>query len=107
VVKELGLPFSTPDPQSWGIPSIGGATFNLGLSPFGNDSNGPFLLNDKIAQLVDSFSGSVATSNLPLGDGPARVAVRISAGQLEHVVDELILNAEYRSRSPIEPAPSA
>ena len=35
--------------------------------------------------------GSVATSNLRVGDGPARVAVRISGGQLEHVVDELIL----------------
>ena len=35
--------------------------------------------------------GSVATSNLPVGDGPVRVAVRISGGQLEHVVDELIL----------------
>ena len=56
VVKELGLPFSTPDPQSWGIPSIGGATFNLGLSAFGNDSNGPFLLNDKIVQGLDNFS---------------------------------------------------
>jgi hypothetical protein len=56
VVKELGLPYSTPDPQSWGIPAIGGATFNLGLSPFGNDSNGPFVLNDKIVQGLDNFS---------------------------------------------------
>ena len=56
VVKELGLPFATPDPQSWGIPAIGGATFNLGLSPFGNDSNGPFILNDKILQALDTFS---------------------------------------------------
>ncbi len=56
VVKELGLPFSTPDQQSWGIPSIGGTTFNLGLSQFGNDSNGPFTLNDKIIQVLDNFS---------------------------------------------------
>jgi len=53
VVKELGLPFTT-DPASWGIPAITG--FNLGLSPFGNDSNGPFLLNDKIVQVLDNFS---------------------------------------------------
>src|SRR5215831_3558275 len=39
----------------------------------------------------DIYSGSVATSNLPVGNGPARVAVRISGGQLEHLVDELIL----------------
>src|SRR6516162_480486 len=30
VVKELGLPFSTPDPLVWGIPTVTG--FNLGLS---------------------------------------------------------------------------
>src|SRR5712691_3369401 len=56
VVKELGLPFSTPNPPDWGIPAIGGANFNLGLSTFGNDSNGPFLLNDKIVQGLDNFS---------------------------------------------------
>jgi len=54
VVKELGLPFSTPDPQSWGIPAVAG--LNLGLSVFGNNSNGPFLLNDKIVQGLDNFS---------------------------------------------------
>ncbi|HLK49161.1 MAG TPA: carboxypeptidase-like regulatory domain-containing protein [Bryobacteraceae bacterium] len=53
VVKELGLPYST-GPASWGIPAITG--LNLGLSSFGNDSNGPFLLNDKIAQVLDNFS---------------------------------------------------
>jgi hypothetical protein len=54
VVKELGLPFSTPDPQSWGIPAVAG--LNQGLSTFGNNSNGPFLLNDKIVQGLDNFS---------------------------------------------------
>jgi hypothetical protein len=54
VVKELGLPFSTPDPQSWGIPAVAG--LNLGLSTFGNNSNGPFILDDKIVQGLDNFS---------------------------------------------------
>src|SRR5215472_1715454 len=54
VVKELGLPFLTPDPESWGIPTVTG--FNLGLSGFGNDSNGPFVLDDKIVQALDNFS---------------------------------------------------
>ena len=54
VVKELGLPYSTPDPPSWGIPTFTG--FNLGLSGFGNNSNGPFILNDKIVQALDNFS---------------------------------------------------
>src|SRR5712691_289232 len=54
VVKELGLPYSTPDPQSWGIPTIAG--LNLGLTTFGNNSNGPFILNDKVVQGLDNFS---------------------------------------------------
>jgi len=54
VVKELGLPYLTPDPQSWGIPTVAG--LNLGLSTFGNNSNGPFLLNDKLVQGLDNFS---------------------------------------------------
>src|SRR5712691_6731340 len=54
VVKELGLPYSTPDPQSWGIPTIGG--LNLNLTAFGNNSNGPFILNDKVVQGLDNFS---------------------------------------------------
>src|SRR5712691_5109822 len=56
VVKELALPFSTPNPQDWGIPAIGGATFNLGLSTFGNDSNSASLRKDKIMQGVDNVS---------------------------------------------------
>jgi RNA polymerase sigma-70 factor (ECF subfamily) len=41
------------------------------------------------------------TSNLPVGDGPARVAVRISGGQLKHVVEELILT---RNIGPAHPS---
>ena len=29
VVAELGLTFSTPDPQSWGIPGVGGPPLSL------------------------------------------------------------------------------
>jgi hypothetical protein len=55
VVKELGLPFSTPNPQDWGIPAVA-LLANNGLSSFGSDSNGPFVLNDKIIQGLDNFS---------------------------------------------------
>jgi len=79
VVKELGLPFSTLDPQTWGIPAIGGATFNLGLSPFGNDSNGPFLLNDKIFQVLDTFSWVHGKHSLRFG-GEYRKDVFNNAG---------------------------
>src|SRR5258706_1034787 len=54
VVKELGLPFSTPNPQDWGIPATA-LLNNNGLSNFGSDSNGPFVLNDKIIQGLDNF----------------------------------------------------
>ena len=56
VVKELGIPADSDDPLGWGIPAIGGTGWNLGLSVFGNDSNGPFVLNDKIVQILDNFS---------------------------------------------------
>ena len=44
-----------------------------------------------LARVLVQTGGSVATSNLLVGDGPARMAVRISGGQLEQVVEELIL----------------
>lgn len=54
VVKELSLPFSTDDPLSWGIPAVSLAS--NGLSGFGNSTNGPFVIDDKIAQALDNFS---------------------------------------------------
>ena len=56
VIKELGLNIASDDPLTWGVPAIGGNGWNLGLSPFGADSNGPFVLNDKIVQILDNFS---------------------------------------------------
>ncbi len=79
VVKELGLPVSSSDPLSWGIPAIGGAPFNLGLSAFGNDSNGPFVLNDKIAQVLDNFSWVHGKHSLRFG-GEYRWDVYNNAG---------------------------
>jgi hypothetical protein len=77
VVKELGLPFSTPDPASWGIPAIAG--LNLGLSTFGNNSNGPFILNDKIVQGLDNFSWIHGKHSLRFG-GEYRWDVYNNAG---------------------------
>jgi len=54
VVAELGIPgLSTPDPITWGIPRI---TNLVGVSGFGNDSSGPFAINDAIFQVTDNFS---------------------------------------------------
>ena len=54
VVNELNLPFKTEDPLSWGIPAVALATD--GLSGFGNSTNGPFVINDKIIQGTDNFN---------------------------------------------------
>ncbi len=54
VVQELGIPgLSTPDPITWGIPRI---TNVVGVSGFGNDSSGPFAINDAVFQISDSMS---------------------------------------------------
>jgi len=54
VIKELGIPgLLTQDPITWGIPRI---TSLVGVSGFGNDSSGPFAINDAIFQATDNFS---------------------------------------------------
>jgi hypothetical protein len=54
VIKELAIPgLNTPDPITWGIPRI---TNLVGVSGFGNDSSGPFAINDAVFQLADNFS---------------------------------------------------
>jgi hypothetical protein len=53
VVEELGLPMGTDPPSSWGIPTIDVQT---PYSDFGNSVNGPFVIDDKIIQVIDNFS---------------------------------------------------
>jgi hypothetical protein len=54
VNAELNFPITLSNPQSWGVPNITG--FGGGLSAFGNQTNGPFAIDDKIYQIVDNFS---------------------------------------------------
>ena len=54
VTQELNFPITLSNPQSWGVPNITG--FGSGLSAFGNQTNGPFAIDDKIFQIVDNFS---------------------------------------------------
>jgi hypothetical protein len=54
VNADLNLPVAPSNPQSWGVPNITG--FGAGLSAFGNQTNGPFAIDDKIFQIVDNFS---------------------------------------------------
>ena len=54
VVEEVGIPdVSYPDPDTWGIPTMRDM---VGVSGFGNGTNGPFRIDDKILQFVDNFS---------------------------------------------------
>jgi hypothetical protein len=54
VVAELGIPgLMTPDPVTWGIPRV---TSLVGVSGFGNDSSGPFVVNNAVFQVIDNFS---------------------------------------------------
>jgi len=54
VVQQLGLPgLNTTNCQTWGIPQMR----NLGeISGWGDDTNGPYILNDAIGQVIDNFS---------------------------------------------------
>ncbi len=53
VVKELGLPIPTEPPSSWGIPTI---SLPAPYSGFGNSVNGPFVIDNRIFQVIDNFS---------------------------------------------------
>ncbi len=49
----LGLPIPTEPCQSWGIPNVRGMA---AYSELGNGANGPFVIDDKIYQILDNFS---------------------------------------------------
>ena len=66
VVDSLGVPgLSTPNPESWGIPQVGG--FTDGLSTFGNTTSAPFVLSDETFQILDNFSWTVGQHALRFG----------------------------------------
>ncbi len=65
VNAELGLPVKLPGPTSWGIPNITG--FGSGLTAFGNPTNGPFAIDDKIFQIIDNFSWIKGKHSIRLG----------------------------------------
>ena len=53
VVKELGLPFAPEIPQSWGVPAV---SVTNGLSSWGDNTNGPFVIDDSIMQFLHHIS---------------------------------------------------
>jgi hypothetical protein len=65
VVQQLGLPgLDTSNCQTWGIPQMR----NLGeISGWGDDTNGPYVLNDAIGQVIDNFSWVLGKHSLRFG----------------------------------------
>jgi hypothetical protein len=64
VVAELNIPgVSLGPPISWGIPSIAVA----GFSGFGDDSEGPYVNNNKTFQAVDNFSWTLGSHTVKFG----------------------------------------
>jgi len=82
VVKTLGLNIPSDNPLYWGVPNI-----NItGLSGLGEESDAPFINNDKTIQLVDNFTWTVATHQFKFG------------GELRHVIYDQIGGVVTRGR---------
>ncbi len=65
VINELNIPgLNTPDPITWGIPRI---TNLVNYSGFGNDSSGPFAINDAVFQVTDNLSWIKGKHSLRFG----------------------------------------
>ncbi len=65
VVAELGLPaLNTSNCQVWGIPNI--RNINP-LSGWGDNANGPYVLNDAVFQVIDNFSWIAGKHSIRFG----------------------------------------
>jgi len=62
-IKEFGIGFVDPSPIAWGTPGVSIA----GFSGFGDDVNGPFVVNDHTFQWVDSVSWTRGAHAIKLG----------------------------------------
>jgi hypothetical protein len=63
VVKALGINLPSDNPLYWGVPNI-----NItGLSGLGEESDAPFINNDKTIQFVDNFTWTVSRHSFKLG----------------------------------------
>jgi hypothetical protein len=64
VVSDLGLPYPAEVPQSWGVPAV---SMSNGLSSWGDNTSAPFVINDKITQMLDNFSWNRGKHSIRLG----------------------------------------
>jgi Carboxypeptidase regulatory-like domain len=82
VVKALGINLPSDNPLYWGVPNI-----NIsGLSGLGEESDAPFINNDKTLQFVDNFTWTVSKHSFKLG------------GELRHVIYDQIGGVVTRGR---------
>jgi Carboxypeptidase regulatory-like domain len=82
VVKALGINLPSDNPLYWGVPNIN----VTGLSGLGEESDAPFINNDKTIQFVDNFTWTVSTHSFKLG------------GELRHVIYDQIGGVVTRGR---------
>jgi hypothetical protein len=69
VVKELGINIPNDNPLYWGVPNIGIST----LSGLGEESDAPFINDDKTIQFVDNFSWILGEHSVKFGGELRRV----------------------------------
>ena len=82
VVKELGINLPSDNPLYWGVPNIN----VTGLSGLGEESDAPFINDDKTLQFVDNFTWTVGSHSFKLG------------GELRHVIYDQIGGVVTRGR---------
>ncbi len=114
VVEELGLPFATDPPSSWGIPAITVTTY----SAFGNGANGPFVIDNKIFQVLDNFSWVAGKHSIRFGgeyryDIYDQIGNEFARGRFSHdgrysgePAADLLLGAMWRAEAAIALAES-
>ncbi len=97
VVKELGINIPSDNPLYWGVPNIG----VTGLSGLGEESDAPFINDDKTIQFVDNFSWILGNHSMKFG-GELR---RVLYDQIGGVVTRGRFNFDGRyTRQPLLPA---
>jgi hypothetical protein len=97
VVKELGINIPSDNPLYWGVPNIG----VTGLSGLGEESDAPFINDDKTIQFVDNFSWILGEHSVKFG-GELR---RVLYDQIGGVVTRGRFNFDGRyTRQPLLPA---
>jgi Carboxypeptidase regulatory-like domain len=82
VVKALGINLPSDNPLYWGVPNIN----VTGLSGLGEESDAPFINNDKTIQFVDNFTWTVSKHSFKLG------------GEIRHVIYDQIGGVVTRGR---------